>query len=111
MPLNKGFGRVKQYLGIPGSPTSVQIRESRTRQQVIVPPAFLRRNRPKSPAPSATLQPNGLISHSASPNPAPSLPILPTVRIFVLITKEPLSNFLTWYFYFDLVELPILPAE
>lgn len=60
MLLNKRFDRVKRYLGIPDSPTSLQIRESKTRQQVIVPPAFLRRNRLKSPAPSATLQPNGL---------------------------------------------------
>jgi len=112
MLLNKRFARVKRYLGIPDSPTSVQIRESRTRQQAIVPPAFLRRNRLKSPAPPATLQSNGTISRSASPNPAPSLPILPTVRIFVLqITKEQLSNFLIWYFYFDLVELSISPTE
>ncbi|KAF2810920.1 uncharacterized protein BDZ99DRAFT_570211 [Mytilinidion resinicola] len=104
MPLANKIQKFKRYMGLPVTPQTAPVRRELSRPQTApteAPTGFRRIFRGRTYA--------GVISTNQS---TISAPIAIGVIAFAdQITAESLSHFLIWLFYYDVVELPVSPAD
>ncbi|KAF2490587.1 hypothetical protein BU16DRAFT_566598 [Lophium mytilinum] len=105
MPLANRIHKLKRYLGMPITPETAPARQEHSRPQTAgpaAPPTRFRR----------ILRGCTYAGVKSTNQTAISTPIPIGVPAFVeQITAESLSHFLIWLFYYDIVELPVSPAD